>query len=107
MAVPHGYVPALPQGLDAVELGAGDGNALGVPEGGAAEFGQFAVGNGEALAVPEGVAQVEKAVVHPYVPAFLEGAFPIGGAVEGAVLNRDILAGIERPLLVKGLMLNL
>ena len=58
----HHRIGALPQGLDAVELGVLDGDVIGVPQGRPALVRQLAVPDGEAMVVPKGVAQIEKGV---------------------------------------------
>ena len=105
IAVFHGDIAAFPQRLDAVKLTAPDGHILGVPQGRPAQGGQLAVFNCQADVVPEGVAQVEKAVGHLNVPAFLEGAFPVRRTVEFTVFHQKILLPIQGPLLVEGLIL--
>ncbi len=71
MAVPEPGVPALPEGLDAVELAFFNDDVLGVPQCRAAELGELAPAESQAPAVPEGVAQVAKAVLGDDIGALL------------------------------------
>lgn len=106
VAVFEADVPAFAKGLDAVELRVGDTDVLVVPEGGAAVFCERTIFQHEAVVVPEAVAQVEEAVLDAHVPTFLEGAFAVGRAVEGAVLHAYVLQTIQRALFIKLLVLN-
>lgn len=47
-----------------------------------------------------------QAVIHRDVPALLESAFAVGGAVEGAVPHQDVPLSVKGPLLIKGSILN-
>lgn len=106
VAVFEADVPAFAKGLDAVELRVADADILVVPEGGAAVFGERAIFQHEAVVVPEAVAQVEEAVLDAHVPTFLEGAFAVGRAVEGAVPDECIVNAVEFAFFIENLILN-
>lgn len=106
VAVFEADVPALAKSLDAVELRVGDADVLVVPEGSAAVFGEFAAREHEITIVPEAVAQVEEAVFDAHIPTFLEGAFAVGRAVEGAVLDECIVSAVEFAFFIESLILN-
>lgn len=106
VAVFEADVSAFAKGFDAVELRVADADVLVVPEGGAAVFGEFAAREHEITIVPEAVAQVEEAVFDAHIPAFLEGAFAVGRAVEGAVLDECIVNAVEFAFFIESLILN-
>lgn len=106
VAVFEADVPAFAKGLDAVELAVCHGDVLVIPERSAAVFGEFAAREHEITIVPEAVAQVEEAVFDAHVPAFLEGAFAVGRAVEGAVLDECIVNAVEFAFFIESLFLN-
>lgn len=99
-------VLAFAKGLDAVELAVCHGDVLVIPERSAAVFGEFAAREHEITIVPEAVAQVEEAVFDAHVPAFLEGAFAVGRAVEGAVLDECIVNAVEFAFFIESLILD-
>lgn len=104
VAAGEGDVRAFPESLDAVEPGIFDADALGVPQGGAAELGHFRAADGEVPVVPEGIAQIAEGALHGEAGAFLEGAFAVGGAVDAAAAHGEALCAVEGPFFVKGLI---
>lgn len=106
VAVFEADVPAFAKGFDAVELRIADADVLVVPEGGSTVFCERAIFQHEAVVVPEAVAQVEEAVLDAHVPTFLEGAFAVGRAVEGAVLDECIVNAVEFAFFIESLILD-
>lgn len=104
IAAGKGNIPAFPECLDAVQAGILDADALGVPQGGAAELSHFGAADGEIPAVPEGIAQIEKGVLRGDAGAFLEGAFAVGGAVDAAAADGEIFCAVKGAFFVKGLI---
>lgn len=104
IAAGKGNVPAFPERLDAVQAGILDADALGVPQGSAAELSHFGAADGEIPAVPEGIAQIEKGVLRGDAGAFLEGAFAVGGAVDAAAADSEIFCAVKGAFFVKGLI---
>ena len=104
IAAGKGNIPAFPECLDAVQAGILDADALGVPQGSAAELSHFGAADGEIPAVPEGIAQIEKGVLRGDAGAFLEGAFAVGGAVDAAAADGEIFCAVKGAFFVKGLI---
>ena len=97
-------IPALPHGFDAVEFRVGDLDVMGIPEGGPAKGRQFTVVNGQLLIVPERIPQIHKAVFHPDIMAFLQGAFTVGWTVKTAVAHQHTAAAIQCTFFIIGLV---
>ena len=87
-----------------MELAVFDLNMLGIPEGGAAEFGHLRIADHQAVIVPEGIAQIEKAVIRLDVFTLFEGALAVGRAVESAVFRREAARAVEGALPVERLV---
>src|SRR5699024_8931156 len=94
VAVPHGNLTALTQCLDAVQLRAGSGAAVGIPEGGAATLGHLTAANHKAFVMPERIAQVKEAILHLNITALLEGTFTVGRAVKCAMNHTDFFCTV-------------
>ena len=60
----------------------------------------------QSVIMPERIPQIEKAVLHLHLRALFAGAFPIGGAGEGAVFYQNIPAAVKGAFPVKGLIFN-
>src|SRR5699024_3498172 len=106
VAAPHGDVGTFPQGLDAVQAGALDGDMVGIPQRRPAKLGHFAIPYSQAVVMPEGLAQIEKAARRRHIRTLCEGALSAGSAVKAAVPHRPVRAAVQRPLRVTPLILN-
>ena len=105
-AVREVHTIALPQSLDAPKGTVTHGHILGVPEGGTAGVGHGTARQLPAVDVPEGVAQAENAVLHLHAGGLLKGRLTVCRPVEDTAGHGGVAEGIERALLVKGLVGN-
>ena len=106
IAVLHRHIAALPQRLDAVHLRVCDLYLIRIPQRRPAELRHLRVSYGQPVIVPEGITEIAEDMVHPNIAALLERALSVRRTVKGRIFQKNIMAAVQRPLLIKSFIFN-
>jgi hypothetical protein len=101
IAVIHGDILALTDGLDAHQIGFGDLAVAGIPDGCTGFLVHSGIEELETFHMPQRIAQGEAAVLNRYIPCLLQDGLTVCRACENAVANMGVPQIIQGTFFVK------